>query len=37
MSVLAQRIGDGRASLGLLVIIGMGCLLLFIIHLRGRK
>jgi len=32
-----ERIGDANTSLGLLVIIGLGVLLMFLLFLKGRK
>lgn len=37
MNVVQQYIGDKNANLGLLVVIGLGVLLIILIHLKGRK
>lgn len=37
MNHVAERIGDANTSLGLLIIIGLGCLLMFLLFLKGRK
>lgn len=38
MNILAEttRAGDGRASLGLLVVIGLGVLLIAVIHFMKK-
>lgn len=37
MNLVQRYIGPPEGNLGLLVVIGLGCLLLFFIYLKGRK